>query len=116
MNTKKKIGAKANVYLKFDNNLTDLAKKIENGLKVPEFYFKSDQDPPHETVAMTEVLGFEMWVEKSNEFKDFQYKITIETMLNVDDRFNYEMFDLSPWLAKYIKANLTIDTHFNPQD
>jgi len=112
MSTKKMIGAVGNVYLAFDNNLTDLAKKIENALNVPEFYLKSDQDPPYEIVAMTEALGFEVWLKKSNNHKGYQYKITIETMLNVNDHFNKKKFDLSPWLAQYIKTNLKIDTYY----
>ena len=105
-------GAKGIVYLKSKNNLSDFAKDLEKGLIVPEFYFKSDQDPPHDIVAMTEVLGFEIWLEESEDYENFNYKLTIETMMEVSEQMNMEKFDLSPWLSRFIERSVKIETKF----
>ena len=107
-------GAKANVYLKFEKNLEDLASVIREGLHLNDVFFKSDHDYPYASVAMSETLGFEIWIEESKEFEKFNFIITLETNIDLSKRLDNEMFDLSPWLAQYIKNNLEIETYFVP--
>jgi len=104
-------GAKASVYLKYDGEISELAKILSDKLELPEIYLDTDMDSPHEVFGMTETLGFELWLYKSKPVNDFNFLIKIETHLEVKDRFEYEMFDLSPWFAKEISRRCGIDTY-----
>lgn len=108
---KKIFGANASVYLKYDGEITELAKILSSGLEVPEIYVDTDMFPPHEIFGMTETLGFELWLNKSILVKDFNYIIKIETYMDVKDHFEYEKFDLSPWFAKEILRRCKIETY-----
>lgn len=108
---KKLLGAKASVYLKYDSEIKELAKLLTDELELPEIYMDTDMDPPHEVFGMSETLGFELWLHKSTLIKDFNFLIEIETYMDVKDRFEYEMFDLSPWFAKEIARRCKIETY-----
>lgn len=110
MNTKY-FGAKASVHLRYDEEITKLAKILSDDLELPEIYMDTDIDPPHEVFGMTETLGFELWLYKSTLVKNFNYIIKIETYMEVKDNFEYEMFDLSPWFAKEISRRCKIETY-----
>lgn len=108
---KKLFGAKASVYLKYDGEISALAKILSDGLELPEFDIDTDMFPPHEIFGMTETLGFELWLNKSTFVKDFDYIIKIETYMDIKDDFEYEKFNLSPWFAKEITRRCNIKTH-----
>ncbi|MEZ5002934.1 MAG: hypothetical protein R2730_07840 [Chitinophagales bacterium] len=103
-------GSKAIVYLKHNGGLKSLAKIVSEGLVLPEFYFESDMDPPHQISALCETLGFEIWIEKSDILEDFPFVIKIESKLSFEESFNNQMYDLSPWLARYISKICEIDS------
>jgi len=106
-------GAKANIYLEYDGNLEDLANKISNDLNIPAFRFDSDQDYPHEIYAMSECLGFEMWLCHSNKKTGCNYEFTIETMHSLNEAVNDKMANLSPWLARYFTEIFKIQANPN---
>jgi hypothetical protein len=108
--SKNKFGAKATVYIKYESDLESLAGIFKNGLQLENIFIKNDQDEPFKPVAMCEVLGFEIWVQKSNEIIGFDYRMDVESYLDINDKCDFEMFDLSPWLSKYIFTNLDLET------
>ena len=105
-------GAKALVYLKYDGEISKLAKILSDEFQLPEIYFDTDEAPPHEVFGMCETLDFELWLNKSNLFEDFNFEIQIETSMDVREGFETELFDLSPWFAKEISRRCKIETYF----
>jgi hypothetical protein len=108
---KKLFGAKALVYLKYNGELEELAELLSSKMEIPEIYFDSDIDPPYEITGMSEFLGIELWLNKSVSVEGFSFEVKIETYLDGEDRSKYEMFDLSPWLAKEISRRCEIETY-----
>ena len=106
-----KFGAKALVYLKYAGELKELAKLLGDKMEIPDIWFDSDIDSPHEITAMSEFCGFQLWLNKSNSVEGFDFEIEIETTMDVKDRFEKELFDLSPWLAKEIFNRCKIETY-----
>jgi hypothetical protein len=107
---KKLFGARALVYLKYDGEIESLGKLLSRGMEIPEIYFDTGEEPPHEVFGMSEFLGFELWLNKSTSVEGFNFEIEVETFLDVKERFEYEMFDLSAWLAKEISRRCEIET------
>lgn len=106
-------GASALVYLKYNGEITELAKILSDKLEIPEIYLDTDMDPPHELFGMGGALGFELWLHKSTQVDGFDFEIKIETYMDVRDRFAYEMFDLSPWFAREISRRCQLETYFS---
>jgi len=94
--------AKAKVYLNYDGDLNSLAMLLEEALALPKFYLKSDQDYPHELVAMSECLGFEVWLYECNEKEGFTHLIEFETCITVEDIDKVKSHDISRWFAKHL--------------
>ena len=109
-------GAKGVVYLKYQGNMEDLAKKIAKGMQLPEFYFKSDQVPPHEISGLNESMGFEIWLKSSSLSEEFPFLLKIETGHSDDGIMDNRMHDLSPWLARYVREICEIETDFLDTD
>lgn len=94
--------AKVKVYIEYDGSLKELANSLREALGIPEFWFKTDQLPPHDVTAMSECLGFELWLHESDEMKVFI--LEFESMI-VDCNLNkMERRDLSIWFSKYLKT------------
>jgi hypothetical protein len=109
-NSFKIFGAKAEVYLKYQGKMDDLANLISKGLILPKIKVEPQEYPPHEPIGMCEALGFEVWIEKSTLISGFHYLIKIETELSLNELVNNQMFDLSPWLARYISKICDINS------
>ena len=92
-------GARAKVYLKFNDDMQSLAKRLSEDLLLPEFYFDTDQDEPHEEFGSCEALGFQLWL-VSSDLIDFSYLLEIATEHSHEEIMNDRMHDLSPWLAR----------------
>ncbi len=105
-------GAKALVYLKYDGEMEELARLLSDKMEIPEIYFDTDMDSPHEVFGMGGALGFQFWLNKSTEIEDFNFEVAIETSMEPRDRFDNELFDLSPWFAKEISRSCEIETYF----
>ena len=103
-------GAKAKVYLKYDGDIKALAEIISKGLLLPEFTIDTDMDPPHDTFAYCEALGFEIDIYQSKDFSDFGYYIIIATENCHDEIMNDRMHDISIWLEKFISLMCGLKT------
>ena len=103
-------GARVLVFLKYDGTLEELAKILGDKMEIPEIYFDTDMDPPHDVFAMSEFAGFELWLKTSNEVDGFNFEIEIRTTMSPGDATDSEMFDLSPWFAKEITGRCGIET------
>ena len=103
-------GATAKVYLKYDKGIDKLSIIIRDGLKLPYISIETDSEPPHHLFAYSESLGFELWLEENNEVKGYNFLLKIETELSVDEIFNDRLYNLSPWLAKYLHVICEIPT------
>lgn len=108
---KKLFGAKAMVYLKYADEMTELAKKLSAKLEIPEIYLDTDIDPPHDVFGMSETLGFEIWLHKSTKIEGFNFEIEIRTDMEHSDFMECELFDLSPWFAREISRRCNIETY-----
>ena len=104
------IGVSATIYLSLSDTIEDLAKKLGDDLSLPEFSIDTDQDSPHEMFAMTETLGIEIWLNKSQKHEAFNYVLELESQFNVEDSFNSELSDISFWLSKHISLVSNIMT------
>ena len=106
----KTYGAKAHVYLEYSGDLKSLVKNLETGLNLPEFWFKTDQDFPHDEFGMCETLGFEINVSKSQTLKDYKYCIEFLTSDCTQEIINDRMHDTSLWFAKFISQFIDINS------
>jgi len=79
-------------------------------LQLPDFVLDSHQDPPHQIFGSTECLGCEIWIEKTDNAKDFDFEIVLETELGLDELSKGQTYDISAWLAWYIKKRCKIET------
>jgi len=66
-------GIKAKIFLRHDLGIEELSKSISSNLNIPNFYFDSDMDPPHEITGHCEALGFEIWLNKSDEIDEYPF-------------------------------------------
>lgn len=105
-------GAKASVYLKFEQDIKSLATKLQEGLIIPSFEVITREAYPHDLVGSSELLGFEVWLESSN-LNGCQYHFKIETEHCLTEQVNDRMYDLSLWLARYIAEICDIETLVN---
>jgi hypothetical protein len=105
-------GAKALVYLKYAGEISKLAKILSDEFQLPEFYFDTNEETPHEVFGMSETLGFELWLNKSIRHEGFSFEIQIETSMDVKDKFETVLFDLSSWFATEISRRCEIETYF----
>jgi hypothetical protein len=110
MDTSEIFGARAIVYLNYQGELTELANILVKGLMLPGFDIQPSEDPPYEVYGSCEVLGFEVWLQKSNKIEGYPYSIEIETEHSLDEIFYGKLYDLSPWLARYISDICEIET------
>ncbi|MFN0290484.1 hypothetical protein [Pedobacter helvus] len=106
-------GAKAKIYLKYKGSIEDISKVISKGMILPEFYFETDEEYPHNVTSNCEALGFSIWLNKLTDENDFNYILEIETNLSLEESFNDLLCDLSPWLAKYVSEICGIETFVN---
>ena len=97
-------GAKACVYLKYADDIHSLAAKLSSGLQIPGFQIEAREEAPHDLLGMSEVLGWELWLEQTDKVPTFQYSLRMETELSTAEIFHGRMHDLSPWLARYISS------------
>lgn len=95
-------GVKAIVFFKTDEDLESLAAKLSSALRLPDFNFDTDQDPPHEKFGSCESLGSEIWLNKLPEEDVFSFVLKMESSGIPEAVLSDQMHDVSPWLGKYI--------------
>jgi|GEM_PF-1815949 len=103
-------GAKAAIYIRFNGDLPALAVKISTALKVGDFDVGPREIPPHDLMASGECLGWELWLEHRQVGIPFQYSFRMETEHSLEESFNDDMYDLSPWFARYISLVCNVET------
>lgn len=74
---------------------------------MPEFEIGPRETPPYDLSGSLEVMGCELWLEQTDKIPAFQYKLNLETSNSLTESFKNKMYDISPWLARYI--SLTCD-------
>lgn len=72
--------------------------------------------PPYDLVGWFETLGFEAWIEKSNELDGYSFCFKLETMLSMQESFENKMHDLSLWMARFISSVCEIETYVSLDD
>ncbi|MDR2981918.1 MAG: hypothetical protein LBV12_06685 [Puniceicoccales bacterium] len=103
-------GAKASIHIRYSGNINSLASMLESELEVPEIWIQPREEPPYDDVGYAEVFGWELWLEKQETIKSFQYLLHIETSHSVQEIFYDRMHDISLWLARYISEFCKLDT------
>jgi len=99
----------AAIQIKSEGTLEDVARKLQEALSLPPFYFDSDQDPPHAITAMNECLGYELWLRYSGH----AFELTVEASMDVRDRAEGSFVDVSEWLSKHI--GIVTELHCAPK-
>ena len=95
--------------------MEELAKKISKGLELPNFLISNLQDYPYELHGRCECLGFEIWLNKNDSKPNFEFQIEIATQDSIEEIFNNQMFDISPWLSRYISRICCIETCYHDE-
>ena len=108
-------GARAQIYMKYNGKMNELANVISNGLLLPEFILEKSEYPPYNLSGSCEVMGFELWLEMS-DISEFPYFLKLETELCTKEIFDDKMYDLSLWLARYVSTICKIDSLVLTQD
>lgn len=95
-------GVKAKAYINYSETIHHLSEIIAKRMILPEFYFKTDMDPPHELVGHCEAMGFSLWLYAATTFTGFNYVLELETNSSFSEIVNGHMHDISPWLVRYL--------------
>lgn len=99
-------GARAEVFLKFDGRLELLAGTLSEGLVHVPFNVGLREEPPYDSIASCEALGFEIWLEQSSVGV---FRLRFETEHCLEESFHDQMHDLSLWLARYVSSICEVD-------
>lgn len=102
-------GAKANVFLNYDNNINALAARLNKGLIV-DIWVENREQPPYEPTGMGEALGMELWLNSSDAIPGYTYTLELRTGVCLEEDMNGQMHDLSLWLARFITKICDIET------
>ena len=102
---------KAIIYLKYEGSLEELGTELSEGLNLPDFWLKTDQDPPHALTALNECFGCELWLFKSSDIQNFQFRLDVEGYTDISKE-KIEI-DVSEWLSNSISELCEIETYIN---
>ena len=102
-------GSKATVRIKSEETLERIAQILQAALSTPPFWFDSDQEPPHSITAMTECLGFEIWLRATDAKPNREYVMIVECSMDVRDLVDAHMIDVSEWLSKHVRIVTNLD-------
>lgn len=100
----KVFGAKASIHIAYDGDLPSLAARLSTALTHLDFEIGPRETHPHDIMGSAELLGWELWLESTNPIKAFRYSLKMETEHSLEESFNDDMHDLSPWLARYVSS------------
>ena len=102
-------GARAHIFINHEGDLRGLARILSNKILQVEFHFDTDAFPPHDETAMCEALGFEVWLKGSKKISGFNYELVLETSHCHSEIMKDKMYDLSPWLERYVREISNIE-------
>lgn len=95
-------GAKGIAYIQYDGDITALSKLISEALYLPEFYWDTNEEPPHEIFGACEAMGCELWLNYEHEHKEYNYLLEFHTMTTKG--FDpTQQHDLSLWLVALLR-------------
>jgi hypothetical protein len=97
-------GARAKIILQYEGGMKALADLLSTKLLIPKFRIETDQDPPHELLGLCEALGYNIWLNYTEECPDFLFEVIIETELDHKERFNDQVYNISPWFARHVST------------
>ena len=104
-------GAKALVHIKYEGDLKKLAVEIEGSLNIPSFWYKTDMDYPYQETAMSECMGFELWLNESKVIKGYPFVIEVQsTAINGNLEFHSTKHDISKWFSNYLSFSCDFET------
>jgi hypothetical protein len=98
-------GAKAKVFLSCERDIRELSQILSKGLVIPDFVVDFREEHPFDLTASCEVLGCELWLNSIPAINNYNFLLELETELSYDEIGLNQMYDLSPWLARFI-ANI----------
>jgi|SRR6267142_3357309 len=84
--------------------------KLSKGLVIRDFIIENREDPPHDLMGSAEALGWEIWLEKTDPIPTFKFSLTMNTEDVVKELFRGQMYDLSPWLARFVSKICNVDS------
>lgn len=105
------IGAYAHVYLETEEDIESVAKKLTRGLLIPSIEVNFSEQPPYEKIGTSEVLGFELWLQKSDEIENCSCQLEIQTEIVSIELESIEKYNMSSFFAKMISLTCNIKTH-----
>jgi hypothetical protein len=88
------------IAIQCDDRLEVLAQKLAVALSTPRFTVDTHMDPPHGQFATTEVLGFELWLEREANREDC-YTLEMSTSI-LDPTLVEAATDVSEWFSRYV--------------
>lgn len=101
MADKEIFGAFASVCIHFDGSLQSLADKLCVALNIPSLNVEPSEWPPYHEIGLAEALGWEIWLEATKAGTG-TFDLRLETGHSVQEVFHDRMYDLSPWLARFL--------------
>lgn len=104
-----KYGMEATVRIVFQGNLEQLSILLHEKLNIPEFWFDTDEQPPHREIAFCEVFGLELAL-KTFEADSTDYILDVITTGSFAEIADGRMYDISQWLADYIAFSCKLTT------
>ena len=97
-------GGKACIAIRYEGTLHQLAATIATVLNLRSMTVEANDEPPHQLVAWTETMGWEMWLEENSSIPSYNFRLRIETEHSLKESFENRMFDLSPWFARLVAS------------
>lgn len=101
-------GAFASVQICFKGTLQNLADRLSAALNIRDFSVNSNEYPPYDDIGSAEALGWELWLEAVNSDIGV-FNLRLETEHAVEEAFHGRMYDLSPWLARFLAMICNLD-------
>jgi hypothetical protein len=103
-------GAKIKFKIDFDQDLKELGATLSKGLGIPEFWYDTREDPPHELVGYCETFGFEIEIENYKNNGVNSYLFIASTTNSLEETAEGRIYDLSIWFAKHVALSCELQT------
>ena len=101
-------GFRANIKIHSSCELVSLANQVSQALLIPDFHIEHAEQPPYNIVASNEVLGSELWLEKSVDSSDV-YLLSMESEHCFASELDNPYHDVSLWLARFLSDIAKLD-------
>ncbi len=102
-------GAIAEIGIKFQGPIGDLAKLLEKAFLI-SIAVESSEWPPHNLVGTAEAIGMTLWLEQRTLGDGYDYFLRLDSEEMSQEILRGRTHDLSPWLAQYVRTTCDIQT------